>query len=947
MQKRSFLIALVAFFGVLNLSFGQTTIRGEVFDDLTGDPLIGANVIIEGTYTGTQTDFDGQYTLKTDLPLPITLTISFTGYAAVTIEVTDPSVFQRTRMGETSILIEAVQITGSRILDKQKESPLTVESLDLLAIRTTPSSNFYDGLGSMKDVDLTAASLGFKIINTRGFNSTSPVRSLQIIDGVDNQAPGLNFSLGNFLGCSELDVLKVDIVVGASSAYYGPNAFNGVISMETKNPFIHKGLSGLVRVGQRNLFEGAIRYADAFKNRSGDDVLAYKLNFFALRADDWEAENYSPITDSRVSADNPGRYDAVNIYGDGYNALMDLTTGSNHLISDPGLGTFYRIGYREIELVDYNTRNYKANAAFHLRTSPANGIESPELILSSNFGSGTTVYQGDNRFSLRDILFFQNRIEFRQRDRFFIRAYATHEDAGSSYDPYFTALRLQDRSKNDTDWATDYRRYWKGVANYPNKMRGLGYPVPITFYDTASMTFKTMFDENAALQWLVDYADSLSIWHALAAGYANSKNIHIEDDIVDFYAPGTPEFEAAFNDITNRLNNEEGGTRFYDKSALYHVHGEYAFTPHFISEIRIGGNYRLYLPKSKGTIFNDSIADIRNSEIGFYVGVQEKFSDNKLIASATLRMDKNENLDWIATPAASLVYKPAQNTYLRASFSSALRNPTLTDQYLDLNVGPATLAGHIGRVDSLITIESFRDGLKTLNWSNLDYFSLDPIRPEQVTTFELGVRTSLFKSVYVDLGYYRNTYQHFLGYLLGISADFDLNSPPPVFPENVTVYRYSANSRTKVNTQGFSAGINYYLNDHLTLNGNYSYNELTKSDPDDPIIPAYNTPTNKFNVGLTGHNIQLLNVPALEKVGFGINYKWVEGFLFEGSPQFTGFVPTYDLLDAQVSVGLDQLNTTIKVGGSNILNNNHFETYGGPYIGSLAYISLLYEFKKD
>jgi outer membrane receptor protein involved in Fe transport len=327
--------------------------------------------------------------------------------------------------------------------------------------------------------------------------------------------------------------------------------------------------------------------------------------------------------------------------------------------------------------------------------------------------------------------------------------------------------------------------------------------------------------------------------------------------------------------------------------------------------------------------------------------VQEKFSDNKLIASATLRMDKNENLDWIATPAASLVYKPAQNTYLRASFSSALRNPTLTDQYLDLNVGPATLAGHIGRVDSLITIESFRDGLKTLNWSNLDYFSLDPIRPEQVTTFELGVRTSLFKSVYVDLGYYRNTYQHFLGYLLGISADFDLNSPPPVFPENVTVYRYSANSRTKVNTQGFSAGINYYLNDHLTLNGNYSYNELTKSDPDDPIIPAYNTPTNKFNVGLTGHNIQLLNVPALEKVGFGINYKWVEGFLFEGSPQFTGFVPTYDLLDAQVSVGLDQLNTTIKVGGSNILNNNHFETYGGPYIGSLAYISLLYEFKKD
>lgn len=139
--------------------------------------------------------------------------------------------------------------------------------MDLLAIKETPAVNFYSGLGALKDVDLTTASLGFTIINTRGFNSTNPVRSLQLIDGVDNQSPGLNFSLGNFLGASELDVLKVDLVVGASSAFYGPNAFNGVISMETKNPFIHKGLSATVKVGERNLLEGAVRWADAFKNK--------------------------------------------------------------------------------------------------------------------------------------------------------------------------------------------------------------------------------------------------------------------------------------------------------------------------------------------------------------------------------------------------------------------------------------------------------------------------------------------------------------------------------------------------------------------------------------------------------------------------------------------------------------------------------------------------------
>lgn len=943
MQRCFFRMVCLALLCLPAILYSQVTVRGEVFDDLTGEPLIGANVVIEGTTHGTVTDFDGHYKLVTDQALPFAVVISFTGYEAVTLQVTDANTFNRTRLSETSVMIETIQVTGSRISEKQKESPLTVESLDLQAIRSTPSPNFYDGLGAMKDVDMTTASLGFKVINTRGFNSTSPVRSLQIIDGVDNQAPGLNFSLGNFLGSSELDVLKVDIISGASGAYYGPNAFNGVISMETKSPFFHQGLSGMVRAGQRNLLEASFRYADALKNKNGHEFFAYKLNFFAFRADDWEAENYHPITDTRVPEDNPGRFDAVNIYGDEYYPLADVTNSASHLISDPGIGNFYRIGYKEIDLVDYNTRNYKANAALHFRINPSQGVESPELILSSSFGSGTTVYQGDNRFSLKDILFFQNRIEFRKRDRYFIRAYATNENAGSSYDPYFTALRLQGESKNSTDWATDYRYYWKGVAKFPNKMRELGYPKPV--YDPVTNTVS--FDVAAAEQWLVTYNDSLTAWHTLAAQYANSKNIHIEEGISDFLYPGTPEFEAAFNDITSRYNNDEMGTRFYDKSALYHVHGEYTFTPSFISEIRVGANYRLYAPESAGTIFNDSTDRIRNSEVGFYTGVEEKFLDNKLIASATLRLDKNQNMNWIQTPAASLVYRAAENTFLRFSFSSALRNPTLSDQYLHLNVGPATLAGHIGQVDSLITIESFIDGLDCLCWDTLQYFSIDAIRPEKVNTFEIGARTTLFKSLFIDMGYYRNAYQHFLGYQLGVTTELDLNSPPPVFPENTIIYRYSANSKTKVNTQGFSIGINYYLSNSITLNGNYSYNELTKVDEDDPIIPAYNTPKHKYNLGISGKDISLFDIGALKRVGFSVNYKWVDGFQYEGSPQFTGFVPTYDLLDAQVSINIDRLNSTVKVGASNILDNNHFETYGGPYIGRLGYISFLYEFKKS
>ena len=81
--------------------------------------------------------------------------------------------------------------------------------------------------------------------------------------------------------------------------------------------------------------------------------------------------------------------------------------------------------------------------------------------------------------------------------------------------------------------------------------------------------------------------------------------------------------------------------------------------------------------------------------------------------------------------------------------------------------------------------------------------------------------------------------------------------------------------------------------------------------------------------------------------GFNVTYKWIQGFRFEGSPQFTGDIPTYDLLDAQLNLQVPRWNTTIKIGAANVLNNKQFQTYGGPRIGRMAYASILYEFRKQ
>ncbi len=60
-------------------------------------------------------------------------------------------------------------------------------------------------------------------------------------------------------------------------------------------------------------------------------------------------------------------------------------------------------------------------------------------------------------------MFLQNRVELRKDDKWFIRAYSTHEDAGNSYDAYFTALRMQDSIASNQFYSNYYRTFWQMI----------------------------------------------------------------------------------------------------------------------------------------------------------------------------------------------------------------------------------------------------------------------------------------------------------------------------------------------------------------------------------------------------------------------------------------------------------------------------------------------------
>ena len=327
-----------------------------------------------------------------------------------------------------------------------------------------------------------------------------------------------------------------------------------------------------------------------------------------------------------------------------------------------------------------------------------------------------------------------------------------------------------------------------------------------------------------------------------------------------------------------------------------------------------------------------------------------------------------------------MVLKPNERDIIRISLSSAIRNPTLTDQYLDYNAGPATLIGNLngfGYDEYFVTIDAMLDCLAAENstlgnpdGSALKYGKLEiqPIKPEEVKTVEIGFRTTALNKLYIDASYYYSIYNNFIGYQFGSTyntpgtntiisdlEDVDLgwaeyvgqeiDDYTAIISSTTQFWRVSANASNKVKTQGVSIGLNYYMTDKIGLNGNYSWNKLINENTADPLVPAFNTPEHKFNIGFSNK----FSISAKQKTDYNIsiNYKWIKGFLFEGSPQFTGLIPSYGIIDGQINrdYKINKSILTGKIGVSNLLNNKIYQAYGGPRVGRLAYISLTLNIK--
>ncbi|MDO9554722.1 carboxypeptidase-like regulatory domain-containing protein [Rhodonellum sp.] len=947
---QTILIPLVMLtFGFTDVLAQTTTISGTVTDQDTKETLIGVNIIVKGKVIGTVTDLRGKFNLRVNQDPPLTLVFSMVGFTSQEVEITQNNVSDlKISMSEQTLLGQEVVVSASRIEESILQSPVSIEKMDILAIRDTPADNYYKGIANLKGVDVTSSSVNFQIINARGFNSTGNTRFVQLTDGMDTQAPALNFPIGNLNGPSELDVESVEFIPGASSALYGPNAFNGILLVNSKNPFEYQGFSAFYKQGFNHfsgtpgepsspqpMYEGSIRYAKAFNNK-----FAFKLNASFMRAEDWYGTDLSDLN-QRTQGDlptNPGA-NSVHVFGDEVSNNIGLLRNVGAIQQQAnalGIGGYInsipdqvvsRTGYDERHLVDYGAKNYKVNAALHYRVT-----DKAELSYTLNYGSGTTVYTGAQRYSLRNFEISQHKLELKG-DNFFLRAYTTRENSGDSYIADLTGVNINDQWKDNSTWFGQYTLAYMGAI----AQQGVG---PGALGTTQQQ----------------------AVAHGAARGFADQGR----------FMPGTPEFENASSEV--RKNFIPQGSLFNDRSRMYMAEGQYDFKEEIsFMDLQVGGSYRVYDLNSNGTIFADVEGNnITISEYGAFAQAGKRVLNDKLKFMGSLRYDKNENFDGQFSPRISGVFTE-KNQNFRVSYQTGFRMPSTQAQHIDLNVVSARLIGGLpfyrDKYDvftNAFTLASVNNyvaavGAGASPVSPQATALLQPItelpalRPEQVRSIELGYKSLLANSkLMIDFAYYYNVYNDF------ITQTSVRKAPGPIFPVPTSNAELSINAinaptlltpitipgrentfqtytnlvNEEVRAHGAAIGMAYNLPKNYSISGNYNFNRLI-TDIGEDFLSEFNTPEHKVNL-IFG------NRKLTKNVGFNVAYRFQTAFDWESSFA-VGRVPEVHTVDAQVSYKVSPWKSIIKLGGSNIFNNRYILNYGGPTIGSIYYISITFD----
>ncbi len=814
--------------------------------------------------------------------------------------------------------LDEVVISASRLQESVLKSPVSIEKATIQDFRHSAQPSFFDALENIKGVHLIVPSLGFKVLNTRGFSNTTNVRFAQLIDGIDNQSPHIGAPVGNALGPSDLDILNVEIIPGTASALYGMNAINGLANFQTKSPFEYTGLSfqqktGVNHLKDRNvsakLFnESSLRYARAWNQH-----WAFKINGTFTKGYDWQATDPTDISPNLnasaglTGADNPA-YDPVSGYGNESANRRTLTLANRNIV-------VARTGYQETDVVDYRFQNLKGDAALHFRPSKA-----LELSYTYRIAYLNNVYQRSNRFQLENYLLQQHAFQLRGR-AFQVRAYITSENTGKSYNLRSMAENIDRGYKSDNQWFVDFQTRFRQV------------------------------------QGSVSLADALREARTFAdAGRPQ---------------PGSEDFTGSLARL-QEINNWDIGAALRVKANLYHAEGQWSLTEEWLQkwrkhagvEILAGFDHRTYAIVPDGNYFINPESNGRHltyAKTGGFVQATKVLFGEKLKLGATLRADKADYFDLKLNPRFTAVYAFHENHHLRASYQSGYRFPSIFEGFSNINSGGVKRVGGLPIMSQGIFENSYlrtsidayqaavnaginrlgvgkRDSLVKVNTGLLQRNTYTYLRPEFIRSMEMGYKGFFFqKRLFVDVDFYYNRYQDFM-------AQVEANIPNVSTPDSLGYimldrtkqqrYRLWTNSKTIVRNYGASLGLRYRLPQGWLAAVNATYTQLDRKQANDGLEDGFNTPKWMTNIAISHANL-------FNNIGFGLSYKHQSQFYYQ-SFLVNGNVPAINVFDGQITYSLPKQKLDFKLGGTNLLNRYYYSILGGPQIGGFFYVTVTY-----
>ncbi len=640
MLKKYIPLMLLLFTGSLG-AYAQEAynISGTIYDSLDHETLPGATVSVKGTTNGTTADANGHFSLTTNAKLPFILNVSYLGYSTQEFRITDGSTGTLSlALNPQQFISQQVVVTASRRPESVMKSPVSIEKLDIKAIKESAAPTFFDALENLKGVQMTTLSLMYKVPNTRGFSGTTNSRFLQMVDGVDNISPGIGAPVANAIGPTDLDIESVELIPGAASALYGLNAVNGISDMKTKSAFDYEGISVSQKTGA-NHFNDALQQPKAFT----ETALRFAKvlgNKFAIKINADYAQGYDGIAnklrdqnpDANASvnltgSDNPGK-DLINVYGDeGSNRKTLTLNGKNYVVS--------RTGYAEQDLADYHLKNKKADLSLYYKLGA-----DKQLSYTYRIGQVSNLYQRGNRIQLDGLQIQQHVLEFKG-DRFFLKGYYTQEQTGNSYNLRPLGENMDKAFKGNDAWFNDYKTgYLNALANGSADA-------------AAQQAARTFADQGR-------------------------------------YQPGTAAFDQKKQELI-AINNWDQGAALVMNTAFAHLEGQYDFsdyTPGF--QTLAGFNYRNYFIEPDGNSYVNPAsyrdAGKTNTVFNYYsyggfIQVTKLLLQEKLKLVGSLRADKVQYYEPKLNPRIAVVYTVAQNHNFRISFQNGYRFPTLFESF--------------------------------------------------------------------------------------------------------------------------------------------------------------------------------------------------------------------------------------------------------------------------